>query len=85
MVPSTKEDFTKLQKSMLVLLQLISVALSTVDPTPWFTQYRWSYIRSVGVNEVEFFEHPVAMLLVSSSDSDKVNDSFISLFDGTFI
>lgn len=70
MTPSSKEDFYKLQKT-----------LSNVDPTPWFTQYRWSYVRSVGVNEVEFFEHPVAMLLVSSSESEKVNDSFISLFD----
>jgi len=51
------------------------------DPTPWFTHYRWHYLRSLGVSETEFFEHPVACLLVSGSGNNNLNQSFIDMFN----
>eukprot|EP01117_Protostelium_nocturnum_P005453 TRINITY_DN1976_c0_g1_i3.p1 TRINITY_DN1976_c0_g1~~TRINITY_DN1976_c0_g1_i3.p1 ORF type:complete len:1121 (-),score=430.32 TRINITY_DN1976_c0_g1_i3:762-4124(-) len=51
------------------------------DPTPWFTHFRWHYLRSLGITETEFFEHPVATLLITSSSLSNPNESFLSLFN----
>ncbi|PRP88533.1 hypothetical protein PROFUN_02944 [Planoprotostelium fungivorum] len=51
------------------------------DPTPWFTHYRWHYLRSLGVSDTEFFEHPVAALLVTGSSVSNPNEVLINLFN----
>eukprot|EP01114_Cavostelium_apophysatum_P009903 TRINITY_DN2322_c0_g2_i1.p1 TRINITY_DN2322_c0_g2~~TRINITY_DN2322_c0_g2_i1.p1 ORF type:complete len:1266 (+),score=437.02 TRINITY_DN2322_c0_g2_i1:149-3946(+) len=51
------------------------------DSTPWYTYYRWEYLRSMGISELECFEHPVACLLVVSSENEKIPESFVSLMD----
>jgi len=30
------------------------------DMTPWFTHYRWAYLRAIGAAPFEQFEAPVA-------------------------
>jgi len=56
-------------------------SLQLKDPAPWYTYYRWEFLRSMGVTEIECFEHPVACLLVVSSDNEKPSDTLVSLYD----
>jgi hypothetical protein len=35
------------------------------DVTPWYTQYRWAYLRSIGPAPFEQFDVPVACTLAS--------------------
>jgi len=56
-------------------------SLREKEATPWYTYYRWEYLKSMGVSEIECFEHPIACLLVVSSENEKPSDTLVSLYD----
>ena len=88
-----KQMFLFSKKVHLVTVLRSCLALQGKDPTPWYSIYRWEYIRSLGISEVEFFEHPIACnqrtrtawlfsgILAVSSENEKPNEAIISLFD----
>jgi len=55
------------------------------DLTPWFSQYQSLFLKTLGVSEHEFFNHPVACIFVVSStqenDEDNLTDKFVRLYD----
>jgi len=48
--------------------------------TTWFDQHCWNYFRSVGSSEHEVFEHPVAIMMVTTSADPEPYRTFQSLF-----
>eukprot|EP01119_Soliformovum_irregulare_P017192 TRINITY_DN5065_c0_g1_i1.p1 TRINITY_DN5065_c0_g1~~TRINITY_DN5065_c0_g1_i1.p1 ORF type:complete len:1258 (+),score=327.93 TRINITY_DN5065_c0_g1_i1:91-3864(+) len=56
-------------------------AITNQDPTPWYSAFRWEYLRTIGASEVEYFEHPVACILAVSSNEEKPTEAILSLFD----
>ncbi|EFA78666.1 hypothetical protein PPL_08125 [Heterostelium album PN500] len=51
------------------------------DPTPWFEKYRHHYLKSCHSPELETFSHPIAvMLIVSSEDSNPIG-LLVKMFD----
>uniref|UniRef100_A0A6B2KWS0 Uncharacterized protein n=1 Tax=Arcella intermedia TaxID=1963864 RepID=A0A6B2KWS0_9EUKA len=48
--------------------------------TPWFDRYCWQFFKSVGCSEHEVFDHPVAVMMVTSSNDPEPFKTYQSLF-----
>ena len=44
----------------MLLVVVRRAACKGQDVTPWYTQYRWAYLRSIGPAPYEHFDVPVA-------------------------
>src|SRR5690242_8676735 len=65
------------------IIMVMDIALQGKDPTPWFSYYRWEYLRSLGVSELEFFEHPIACMSIIHTHIYYVHTNHITLHTHT--
>ncbi|GAM22969.1 hypothetical protein SAMD00019534_061440 [Acytostelium subglobosum LB1] len=51
------------------------------EPTPWYEKYRHHYMRACHNPEIETFSHPLAVLVVASSEDSNPIGLLVKMFD----